>query len=99
MELTPVSVKALDEFKIWIEFNDGSKGEIDLARFADQIWFEAWKDRRVFEDVRVIPYEAVVWGDDDETDMGLCADSLYLELTGKSWEEVAGEVTPQAVNA
>ena len=99
MELTPVSVKVLDGFKIWIEFNDGARGEIDLSRFAEQVWFEPWKDRRVFENVRVIPYEAVIWGDDEETDMGLCADALYLELTGKSWEEVAGEATPQAVHA
>ena len=98
MELTPVLVRALDGFKIWIEFNDGARGEIDLSRFAEQVWFESWKDRGVFENVRVIPYEAVVWGD-DETDMGLCADALYLELTGKSWEDVAGEAAPQAVNA
>ena len=36
MDLTPVSVKALDGFKIWIEFNDGVSGEIYrvlLSRF------------------------------------------------------------------
>ena len=31
--------------------------------------------------------------------MGVCADALYLELTGKSWEEVAGDTERQAVNA
>ncbi len=99
MELTPVSVKALDGFKIWIEFSDGVEGELDLARFAEQVWFEPWKDRSVFESVRIIPHEAVIWGDDDETDMGLCVDALYLELTGKSWEEVAGDTERQVVNA
>ena len=87
MELTPISVKALDGFKIRIEFNDGVSGEIDLSRFAEQIWFEPWKDRDVFESVRIIPYEAVVWGSDDDTDMGLCVDALYLELTGKRMRE------------
>ena len=99
MELTPVSVKALDDYKIQIEFNDGVSGEIDLSRFAEQIWFEPWKDRDVFESVRIIPYEAVVWGSDDDTDMGLCVDALYLELTGKSWEEVAGDTERQVINA
>ena len=99
MDLTPVSVKALDGFKIWIEFNDGVSGEIYLSRFAEQIWFEPWKDRGVFESVRIVPYEVVVWGDDGETDMGLCADALYLELTGRSWEEVAGDAERQVVNA
>ena len=97
MELTAVSVKALDGFKIWIEFTDGVKGEIDLSRFAEQVWFEPWQDRGVFESVRIIPYEAVVWGDDDDTDMGLCVDALYLELTGKSWEDVSGDTERQVV--
>ena len=98
MELTPVSVKALDGYKIWIKFNEGAEGELDLARFAEQTWFRPWEDRGVFESVRIIPYEAVVWGDDDETDMGLCGDALYLELTRKSWEEVAGDAERQDLN-
>ena len=80
MELTPVSVRPLDGFKIWIEFNDGVKGEIGLSRFAEQFWFKPRADREVFKNTRIIPFEAVVWGDDDETDMALCADALYLEL-------------------
>ncbi len=96
MEITPLSVKALDGYKIWIKFNDGVEGEIDLSRFAEQVWFRPWKDLSVFENVRIVPNEAIVWGDDDETDMGLCADALYLELTGKSWEDVAGEPERQA---
>ena len=98
MQITPLSVKALDGYKIWIKFSDGVKGEIDLSRFAEQVWFRPWKDRSVFENVRIVPNEAIVWGDDDETDMGLCADALYLELTGKSWDEVAGEPERQAVS-
>ena len=98
MEITPLSVKALHGYKIWIKFSDGVEGEIDLSRFAEQVWFRPWKDRSVFENVRIVPNEAIVWGDDDETDMGLCADALYLELTGKSWDEIAGEPERQAVS-
>ena len=98
MEITPLSVKALDGYKILIRFSDGVEGEIDLSRFAEQVWFRPWKDRSVFENVRIVPNEAIVWGDDDETDMGLCADALYLELTGKSWDEIAGEPERQAVS-
>ena len=99
MELTPVSVKPLDGYRIWIAFNDGVQGTVDLTRFSEQVWFAPWSDRAVFEDVRIIPFEAIVWGDDDETDMALCADALYLELTGKSWEEFACERDRQANNA
>ncbi len=92
--IKPTKVAPLDGYKIWIEFEDGVKGEADLSRLAGKGIFRAWDDRKMFETVRIdFPYAAIVWGDSDELE--LCTDTFYMELTGKSWEELkagAGEV-------
>ena len=83
--IKPTKVKALDRYKIWIEFEDGVSGEADLGRLAGKGMFKAWDDRNVFESVRIdAPYRTLIWSDSD--DLGLCTDTFYMELTGKSWE-------------
>ena len=80
----PIDVKALEGYRIWIKFEDGIEGELDLSHHAGRGVFEAWNDRQFFEAVRLSRYQAIVWGDD----MELCANALYMELTGKSVDEV-----------
>ena len=82
--IRPTDVKALESYRIWIKFEDGVEGELDLSRHAGRGVFKAWEDREFFEAVRLSPYQAIVWGDDLE----LCANALYMELTGKSVDEV-----------
>ena len=45
-------------------------------------WHRASNHAGVFERVHLAPHGAVAWNDEIE----LCADALYLELTGKSTE-------------
>ena len=85
--IKPIDVKALEGYRIWIEFNDGVRGEIDLSHLVGKGVFKAWDDRSFFEDVRITSYEAVTWGDD----LDLCPDSFYAELAGRTIEEVEGE--------
>ncbi len=85
--IKPTKVKALDGYKIWIEFEDGVSGEADLSRHAGKGIFKAWDDRALFETVKIdFPYRAIVWGDSDVLE--LCTDTFYMEITGKSWEEL-----------
>jgi hypothetical protein len=66
---------------IFVEFDDGEAGEVDLSHLAGRGVFAAWEDRTFFEKVRINPeYRAVTW----ENDLDLCPDSLYLRLTGKT---------------
>ena len=81
---TPMAVEAREGFRVRLRYDDGAEGEVDLARFAGRGVFAAWDDRAFFEAVRVTPHRAVAWGDDIE----LCADALYLELTGKAVEDI-----------
>ena len=79
-----LEVEARRGLRIWLRFSDGSAGEVDLSDLAGRGVFRAWDRGGVFESVHVAPHGAVAWNDEIE----LCADSLYLELTGKSAEEV-----------
>jgi len=47
----PVKVKALGEYKIWLEYADGVKGEVDLSHLAGKGVFSLWNDYTIFENV------------------------------------------------
>ncbi len=80
-----VRVEPRDGYTIWIEFDDGAAGELDLSGSASGV-FAAWEDRTVFDRVRIQaePYRAVTWGDD----LDMCETALYMRLTGKTADEV-----------
>ncbi|MCY4475802.1 MAG: DUF2442 domain-containing protein [Chloroflexi bacterium] len=88
MTIRPTKVKALHDYRIWIEFEDGESGEIDLAEFAGIGVFKAWEDRDFFEDVRIAPYESISWGEE----LDLCAVDLYMRLTGRTIDDVRQQV-------
>ena len=54
--------KYLHDYVIWLRFNDGAEGEVDLK---DELWGEVFaplKDPEVFRDFRVDPdLETIVW--------------------------------------
>lgn len=79
-----LEVEARQGRRIWLSFSDGSAGEVDLSDLAGRGVFRAWEQRDVFEGVYVAPHGAVAWNDEIE----LCADALYLELTGSAAEEL-----------
>ena len=80
----PTRVEARPGYHLYLEFADGARGEVDLSRLVGKGVFRVWDDYRVFENVRLGDHREIKWNDELE----LCADSLYLELTHKSPEEV-----------
>lgn len=91
----PTDVTALEDYRIWIRYSDGSAGEVDLTHLAGRGVFEAWNDLECFKDVQLGPAGAFTWGEDIE----LCPDALYMQLTGKPLETVFPGVTMQAKRA
>ena len=63
-----------------------SRVKLDLSRWASLSVFRAWSDSDLFRRVTVRPYGAVAWGEGD--DIEICQYSLYMELTGKTLEEM-----------
>ena len=84
MMIQPVLVRALPNYRVYLEFSDGAEGEIDLSDLAGRGVFEAWNDYSFFQKVHIGEHREVKWNEDVE----LCSDSLYLRLTGKTPEEL-----------
>ena len=82
--IKPVLVQARPNYHIYLEFSDGAKGEVDLSDLAGKGVFQVWNDAHFFEAVHLGDQREIKWNDEIE----LCADSLYLKLTGKSPEEL-----------
>ena len=70
--------------KLHLEYEDGAIGDVDLSALIGKGVFIALTDAAVFESVMVGEHGEVRWTDDLE----LCADSLYLQMTGKTVEEL-----------
>ena len=80
----PVEVKALSQYRIWLRYDDGVQGEVDLSDVAGRGVFQAWANPAVFGAVRLGSHGAIEWS----PDLDLCPDAMYLRLTGKAVEEV-----------
>ena len=79
-----VRAKPLQGFNLWVRFEDGASGDLDISDLAGRGVFRAWEDRRLFESVRISESGAVEWP--GGVDLG--PDALYLRLTGKQPEEL-----------
>ena len=80
----PIRVELRGKYRIWLQFSDGASGEIDLSDVAGRGVFKAWDEPGYFGQVYIAPHRAIAWS----ADIDLCPDALYMELTGKSVEEV-----------
>jgi hypothetical protein len=88
--IRPILVRPLPNYSLYLEFSDGAKGNVDLSDLARKKVFESWNDYAFFEKVRIGDHREIKWNDDIE----LCADSLYLRLTGKTPEELFQMIEP-----
>jgi Protein of unknown function (DUF2442) len=62
MMIRVTDVRLVRDFVVWVRFNDGSEGEIDLAGELDGPIFEPLKDPKVFAQVRLDPdVHTLVW--------------------------------------
>ena len=80
----PISVRALPNYRIEVEFSDGTKGPVDLSELVGKGVFEAWKDEKFFAQVHLGPGRQIRWNDEIE----LCPDAIFLKLTGKTPEDL-----------
>ena len=79
-----LKVKPESGYRLRLEYDDGVSGEADLSYLVGQGVFGVWKDPSVFEAVTVGPHGELRWTDELE----LCADALYLQISGKRAEDV-----------
>lgn len=79
-----LEARPLDGYKIWLKFNDGTAGEVDLSHLAGKGVFTFWNDYENFKNVSIEHGRWLSWSDEIDLD----ADTLYLKLTGKKPEEL-----------
>jgi len=93
--LKPVKLEVRPQYRLYLEYSDGVAGEVDLSDLAGRGVFAAWNDEQFFRKAHFSASRHVSWDDDIE----LCANSLYLRLTGKTPEEVFPELRSETVGA
>ena len=85
------SIDLRGDYRIHLTFSDGFSGMVDFSKFVGKGVFQKWSDKAQFEKVHIGEYGELIW--DDEIDF--CPDALYLEVTGKSVEEIYPNLNPQ----
>ena len=91
----PVEVKALEDYKLWVKYEDGVEGETDLSHLAGKGVFTLWNDYSAFEKVYIGSHGELAWSDE----IDICPDTIYMEITGKSPEEVFPSLETEVTNA
>lgn len=89
-----VEARPLENYKLWLKFDDGTNGEVDLSHLAGKGVFSFWNNYESFKKMSV-EGRFLLWGDDIDLD----ADSLYLKLTGKTPEELFPALKEESIHA
>ena len=76
--------QALPGYQLQLRYASGECGVVNLSAFVGRGVFKAWENEAVFNSVRVTDEGAVEW----PGEIDLCPDALYLQMTGKSADEV-----------
>jgi hypothetical protein len=67
-------VKPLDDFKIYLVFDDGEERIFDIGPYLDKGVFSEWKSKSMFNSVHVVD-GTVQWSNEAD----FCPDTLYEE--------------------
>ncbi|MFN0050895.1 MAG: FRG domain-containing protein [Planctomycetales bacterium] len=79
-----IQLKALDNYHLFVKYDDGVEGVADLSEFAGSGVFSLWNDYNAFRNVHIGPIGELSWSDDVE----LCGDSIYKRIIGKIAKEL-----------
>jgi hypothetical protein len=79
-----IEVAPRNDFRLFVKYDDGTHGEVDLSSYVGRGVFSAWKEPGVFEKVVLTEAGHPEW----PGGLDLCPDALYLQLTGKRAEEL-----------
>lgn len=80
----PIQVKTINQYSIWLKFDDGTEGKVDLSHLINKPVFQNWKDADFFDRVYIDPETgAIAWDENIE----LCPDNMYLKIKGITFEQ------------
>ena len=92
-----VELEVCEPFQIWVRFDDGAAGVVDLSDSAAVGGiFAQWSDEGFWRSAHIAADSgAVAWGDGSEIDV--CPLSLYLDVTGQTFEDLQAEAATTGV--
>ena len=92
-----VELEVCEPFQIWVRFDDGAAGVVDLSdSSAVGGIFGQWSDGGFWRSAHIVADSgAVAWGDGSEIDV--CPLSLYLDVTGQTFEDLQAEAATTGV--
>ena len=90
-----IKVKPLPQYKLWIQFKDGSEGVVDVSYLLNKGVFSKWNEPGEFEKVGIGSSGELIWGED----LDLCPDTLYMEITQKKPEELFPALKKEYIDA
>ena len=66
-----------DDYKLWIQFDDGLSGEVDLKKLTGKGVFSAWNPIEFFKSVYINKKtQTVTWGEDIDLDPYVLRDQI-----------------------
>ena len=72
-------------YKLFLEFEDGVNGVINLEQWKDKTVFQHWDDEENFKSFKITADKKIEWSNEIDMD----PDAFYLQLIGKTFEEHA----------
>jgi hypothetical protein len=90
-----IAVKPLPNHKLWLEYSNGTTGEVDLSTLVVKGVFQLLQDEQLFQKVSIANNRRLVWNEDLE----LCADALYLQITGQKPEALFPNLKNSIIHA
>jgi hypothetical protein len=82
-----IELKALDNYKLYLKYNDGVEGSIDLSDVVGKGVFKDFEDEVFFKNVWIGESGAPTWNNELDIDPL----NSYLKLIGKTFEEYMAE--------
>ena len=89
------NVKVLEGYNIRLKYADGTEGTVNLSRLVGKGVFSLWNNYDEFKNVSIGSSGELLWG----SEVDLCPDSLYLEITGKKPEEIFPNLKRESIHA
>ena len=84
------SIRLMEGHSIELTYADGMSGVVDFSDYVGKGVFQRWLEKGHFETVHIGEAGQLEW--DDEIDF--CPDALYLEISGKTPEDLFKGRTP-----
>ena len=89
------NLKVLEGYNIRLKYADGTEGTVNLSRLVSKGVFSLWNNYDEFKNISIGSSGELLWG----SEVDLCPDSLYLEITGKKPEEIFPNLKRESIHA